>query len=103
MMTAVMMNNTPGKKKTRKKKNQTVTLQQCPQKKAKTTVEPVHNSHPWDHAKWLLYRGGLFIEVSGALELHSIYLVDGVWDLSYWLAYRGDLPNQVAVSTGSTV
>ena len=24
-------------------------------------------------------------------------------DLSYWLASRGDLPNQVAVSTGSTV
>ena len=26
--------------------------------------------------------------------------VDGHWDLSYWL---GDLPNQVAVSTDSTV
>ena len=30
--------------------------------------------HPWDHAKWLLYRGGLFTEVGGAL-------VDGLCDL----------------------
>ena len=26
--------------------------------------------HPWDHAKWLLYRGGLLIEVGGALGLY---------------------------------
>ena len=30
----------------------------------------VYNGHPWDHAKWLLYRGGLLIEVGGALGLH---------------------------------
>ena len=34
------------------------------------SVEPVYNSHPWDHAKWLLYRGGLLIEVGGALGLY---------------------------------
>ena len=34
------------------------------------TVEPVYNCHLWDHAKWLLYRGGLLIEVGGALGLH---------------------------------
>ena len=34
------------------------------------TVEPVYNGHPWDHAKWLLYRGGLLIEVGDALELY---------------------------------
>ena len=33
-------------------------------------VEPVHNGHPWNHAKWLLYRGGLLIEVGGALGLY---------------------------------
>ena len=32
-----------------------------------TTVEPVCNGHPWDHAKWLLNRSGLLIEVGGAL------------------------------------
>ena len=37
---------------------------------ATTTVEPVYNGHPWDHAKWLLYRGGLLIEVGGALGLY---------------------------------
>ena len=46
----------------------------------------VYNGHPWDHAEWLLYRGGLLIEVGGALGLY--YVVDGLWDLSYWLAYR---------------
>ena len=51
-----------------------------------TTVEPVYNGHPWDYAEWLLYRGGLLIEVGGALGL---VLVDGLWDLSYWLVYRG--------------
>ena len=49
-------------------------------------MKPVYNGHPWDHAKWLLYRGGLLIEVGGALGL-------------YWLVYRGDLLSQVAVST----
>ena len=32
-----------------------------------STVEPVDNSHPWDHAKWLLDGDGLLIEVGGAL------------------------------------
>ena len=32
-------------------------------------MEPVYNGHPWDHAKWLLNRGGLLIEVGGALGL----------------------------------
>ena len=32
------------------------------------TVEPVYNSHLWDHAKWLLYRGGLLIEVGSAIS-----------------------------------
>ena len=35
-----------------------------------TTVKPVYNSHPWDNAKWLLYRGGLLIEVGGVLGLY---------------------------------
>ena len=34
------------------------------------TVEPVYNGHPWDHAKWLLYGGGLLIEVGGVLGLY---------------------------------
>ena len=34
------------------------------------TVEPVYNGHPWDRAEWLLYRGGLLIEVGGALGLY---------------------------------
>ena len=32
------------------------------------------NGHPWDHAKWLLHRGGLLIEVGDAI----IILVDGL-------------------------
>ena len=35
-----------------------------------STVEPVYNGHPWDHAEWLLYRGGLLIEVGSALGLY---------------------------------
>ena len=31
------------------------------------TVKPVYNGH---HTKWLLYRGGLLIEVGGALGLY---------------------------------
>ena len=38
------------------------------------TVKPVYNGHPWDHAKWLLYRGGLLIEVGGVLGLGRILL-----------------------------
>ena len=52
--------------------------------------------HPWDHAEWLLYRGGLLIEVSGTLRLYLGTCPTG-WRI------EGDLPNQVAVSTGSTV
>ena len=60
-------------------------------------MKPVYNGHPWDHAKWLLYRGGLLIEVDGTLGFSG-------WILGLiLLADRGDLPNQVAVSTGSTV
>ena len=33
-------------------------------------LEPVYNRHPWDHAKWLLYRGGLPIEVASALQVY---------------------------------
>ena len=52
-------------------------------------------SHPWDHAKWLLYRGGPLIEVSA-------------WHIR-WMTHptgwyiEGDPPNQVAASTSSTV
>ena len=38
------------------------------QTRPRDTVEPVYNGHPWDHAEWLLYRGGLIIEVGGALD-----------------------------------
>ena len=30
----------------------------------------LYTGHPWDHAKWLLYRDGLLIEVGGALGLY---------------------------------
>ena len=51
---------------------------------------PVYNGHPWDHAKWLLYRGGLLIEVGGAL---GSYRISG-WSLGLILLagmyiYRG--------------
>ena len=52
---------------------------------------PVYTGNLWDHAKWLLYRGGLLI----IIEVGSVRIV-----LSYWL---GDLPNKMAASTGSTV
>ena len=29
-----------------------------------------YNGHPWDHAKWLLNRDGLRIEVGGTLGLY---------------------------------
>ena len=38
------------------------------------TVEPVYNR---DHAKWLLYRGGLLIEVGGAL-VDGLILLAGI-------------------------
>ena len=63
------------------------------------TVKPVYNGHPWDHAEWLLYRGGLLIEVGGAYCIHG-------WTLRLILLagiIEGDLPNQVAVSTGYTI
>ena len=50
-----------------------------------------------DYAKWLLYpayRGWWSIR---------IVLVDGVWTYPTGWHIEGDLPNQVAVSTGSTV
>ena len=34
------------------------------------TVEPVYNGHPWDRAEWLLYRGGLLLEVGSVLGLY---------------------------------
>ena len=46
-------------------------------------MEPVYNGHPWDHAKWLLYRGGLLIEVT-VYKGHP-------WDHAEWLFYRGGL------------
>ena len=64
-----------------------------------TTVEPVYNGHNWDHAKWLLYRGGLLIALGWWCI--RIILVDG-FNPTGW-CIEGDLPNQVAVSTGSTV
>ena len=60
-------------------------------------MEPVHNGHPWDHAKWLLYRGGLLIEV-GTIGGWSLGLA-----LLAGIIIEGDLPYQVAASTGSTV
>ena len=48
------------------------------------TVEPVYNSHPCDHAKWLLYRRWRLVVLAG-------------------IFIEGDLPNQVAVSKGSAV
>ena len=56
-------------------------------------MEPVCNGHTWDHAKWLLNRGGLLIEVG---------CING-WSSELALLAEGDLPNQVAVSIGSTV
>ena len=61
-------------------------------------MEPVYKGHPWDHAKWLLCRGGLLIEVGGALGL---YWMD--FGTLSGINYRDDLPNQVAPSTGSTI
>ena len=57
-----------------------------------STLEPI-NGHPWGHAKWLLYRGGLLIEVGGALGLH--------WWMDFGTYFTGwhiesDLANQVA-------
>ena len=39
-------------------------------------VESVYNGHPWDHAEWLLNRGGLLIEFTAPLGtmLSTIYL-----------------------------
>ena len=48
---------------------------------------------------------GCYTEVACLSRLVCIIvLVDELWDLPYWLVYiEGDLPNRVAVSTGSTV
>ena len=43
------------------------------------TVEPVYNGHPWDHADMLLYRGGLLIEVGGALDNNNVLEVHDLW------------------------
>ena len=61
-------------------------------------MEPVYNGHPWDHAKWVLNRGGLLIEVGGAL---GIVMDFGTYPTGWHI--EGDLSNQVAVSTCSTV
>ena len=57
----------------------------------------VYKGHPWDHAKWLLYRGSLLIEVGGALGLMDFGTYPTGWHI------EGDLLSQVAVSTGSTM
>ena len=62
-------------------------------------MEPVYIGHPWGHAEWLLCRGGLLIEVVGALGL---YKMDFRTYPTGWYI-EGDLQNQVAVSIGSTV
>ena len=62
------------------------------------TVELVYSGHPSDAAKWLLYTGGLLIEV------FSVYVVHGKfrWDFPTDRLMQGDRPSQVTV-TGSTV
>ena len=64
-----------------------------------------HNGdrHPWDHAKWLLNRGGLLTEVGGELGLYN-YLISG-WTLGLALycrlARRGWLLTQVPLDFGN--
>ena len=47
--------------------------------KFRNTVELVHSGHPSEAAKWLLYTGGLLIEV------FNVYVVYGKfhWDFPY--------------------
>ena len=48
-------------------------INQAVHRRGSLIVEPVYNSHPWDHAEWLLYRDDLLIEVGGALGFyHSV-------------------------------
>ena len=54
----------------------------------------------WDHAKWLLYRGGLLIEVGGALGILDC-MNFGTYPTGWHI--EGDLLNQVAISKGTTV
>ena len=69
-------------------------------KQTRNTAEPVYNGHPWDHAKWLFYRGGLLVEVDGTLGLYQ-WMDFGTYPTGWYI--EGDLLSQVAASTGSTV
>ena len=44
-----------------------------------STVELVYSGHPSDAAKWLLYTGGLLIEVFNVYVAHGKFR----WDFSY--------------------
>ena len=60
------------------------------------TVELVYSGHPSEAAKWLLYKGGLLIEVFNVHVEHGKFLrTDRLT--------QGDRPSQVTVNTGSTV
>ena len=47
------------------------------------TVELVYSGHPSEAAKWLLYTGGLLIEVLNVYVTH----VKIRWDFPYWPPY----------------
>ena len=47
------------------------------------TVELVYSGHPSEAAKWLLYTGGLLIEVFNVYVAHGKFR----WDFPYWPPY----------------
>ena len=62
------------------------------------TVELVYSGHPSEAAKWLLYTGGLLIEVFNVYVAHGKFC----WDFRIDRLMQ-DRPSQVTVNTGSTV
>ena len=62
-------------------------------------MELVYSGHPSEAAKWLLYTGGLLIEV------FNVYVAYGnsVGTFRTDRLMQGDRPSQVTVNTGSTV
>ena len=63
-------------------------------------MELVYSGHPSEAAKWLLYTGGLLIEVFNVYVAHGKFR----WDfVGTDRLMQGDRPSQVTVNTGSTV